>query len=185
MDLNLDAKKLEAAIISEAANQILDAEGGAAFTRLLDGVRKSVEARIDKIFAETADAAIQNAVAKAIQDGFEKEYCRVNQWGKPEGKPTTIAKELSRVVSGYWNEKVDSNGKPTDSSYSSMTRAEFVMLKVCGDDFSARMKDAALNVTGALKDGLRNQMAQQMDRMLDGLFHVKSLQDQGKVEKPY
>lgn len=51
--------------------------------------------------------------------------------------------------------------------------------------FSAAMKQSALNVTGALKDGLRNQIGQQMDVLLNDLFRIKSLQDQGKVEKPY
>ena len=41
------------------------------------------------------------------------------------------------------------------------------------------------NVTGALKDGLRTQLATHMDNMLSSLFHVKSLQDQGKVKKPW
>jgi hypothetical protein len=47
------------------------------------------------------------------------------------------------------------------------------------------MRQSAQNITGALKDGLRNQMAYQMDQLLEGLFRIKSLQDQGKVEKPY
>jgi hypothetical protein len=77
------------------------------------------------------------------------------------------------------------SGKPTESSYSSVSRAEFLMTQICAQDFSETMKQHALNVTGALKDGLRNQLATQMDGMLSGLFHVKSLQDQGKVEKPW
>jgi len=40
-------------------------------------------------------------------------------------------------------------------------------------------------VTGGLKDGLRNQLAKQIDGLLDELFRIKSLQDQGQVAKPY
>lgn len=185
MTLNLDTQKLEAAIISEAADQVLNADDGQAFSRLLDGVRDNVDARIAKIFADRADAVIQEAIDKAIREGFEKEYNRVDIWGKREGPPTTIAKELERIVSNYWSEKVDKSGLPANSSYGSMTRAQYIMIQVCGDDFSRQMKETAVTVTGALKDGLRQQMGAHMDSLLDSLFKVRSLQDQGKVEKPY
>lgn len=66
-----------------------------------------------------------------------------------------------------------------------VTRAEYLMTQICAEDFTKSMKDSVLTVTGALKDGLRIQLAKQMDGLLDSLFHIKSLQDQGKVEKPY
>ena len=59
------------------------------------------------------------------------------------------------------------------------------MTKICAEDFSKQIQQSVANVTGALKDGLRNQLANQMDTMLNDLFKIKSLQDQGKVEKPY
>lgn len=59
------------------------------------------------------------------------------------------------------------------------------MTQICAEDFSKQMKDSAVNITGHLKDGLRNQMGKVMDDILSELFKVKSLQDQGKVEKPY
>ncbi|MNH42194.1 hypothetical protein D3C79_1038450 [compost metagenome] len=59
------------------------------------------------------------------------------------------------------------------------------MTKICAEDFSKEMQQHVTNVTGSLKDGLRKQMANQMDALLNDLFKVRSLQDQGKVEKPY
>ncbi len=59
------------------------------------------------------------------------------------------------------------------------------MTQVCAADFTEGMKASVQSVTGALKDGLRNQLAKQMDQMLNDLFRIRSLQDQGKVEKPY
>lgn len=59
------------------------------------------------------------------------------------------------------------------------------MTQICAKDFSDEMKGHAVNITGALKDGLRTQLAKHMDEMLNDLFRVKSLQDQGKAEKPW
>jgi len=186
MNLDIKPEKLEAAIIAEAVDQILGADQGEAYSRYLTGIRAGVESRIDKMFADHADALIQEALDAAIKDGFEREYSKVDQWGKREGEKTSISKELARLVSGYWSERVDSSGKPTSSTYgNTLTRAEYLMTVICSSDFSESMKASALNVTGHLKDGLRAHMAAQMDTVLDGLFKVKSLQDQGKVEKPY
>ena len=150
-----------------------------------DLVETAVATKVDRIFAETADAQIAETLGRVISDGFEREYQKANSFGQP-GEKTSIRKELERVVGSYWSDKVDAKtGKKTDSGYNAVTRAEYLMTTICAKDFSDQMRNAALSVTGALKDGLRGQMAKQMDDLLDSLFRVKSLQDQGKVEKPY
>ncbi|MBD9573768.1 hypothetical protein IB260_00470 [Pseudomonas sp. PDM23] len=179
--LNINEEDLKSAIVEKATDAILSHDADLSYM-----VRKEVESRINKLFAERVEAQIKMAIDEAVKSAFEREYSRVNSFGQPEGLPTTIGKELEKTVSGYWSKPVDvRTGKATDSTYNTVTRAEFLMTQICAEDFSKAMKDSAINITGALKDGLRNQMGHQMDQMLEGLFKVKSLQDQGKVEKPY
>lgn len=135
---------------------------------------------------QRASAQIQAAIDDAIKQGFEREYQKVDSWGQAVGEQTSIKQQLDKMVGGYWNTPVDKRtGNPTEHGYSAITRAEFLMAKICAEDFSETMKNSAVQVTGALKDGLRNQMGQHMDQLLESLFRVRSLQDQGKVEKPY
>lgn len=178
--LNFNEEDLKTAIVQKAADEILSADDD------LSGlIRKEVGARLDKIFTERAEAQIAGAIDAAVANGFEREYQRVNQWGEPTGPKTTIRAELEKTVSAYWSVKVDPrSGKPSEY-HAAVTRAEYLMTQVCAEDFSAGLRSSVQNVTGALKDGLRNQLAQQMDSMLNELFRIKSLQDQGKVEKPY
>lgn len=179
--LNLNEEELKAAIVENAADQII-----AADQDLSGMVMEEVRRRIDKIFLTGVDKQIQAAIDAAVSNSFEREYHKVTAWGEKEGKPTSIKKELEKTVGAYWTAKVDpKSGKPTDSTYSAVTRAEYLMTQVCAEDFSKGMKDAVINVTGALKDGLRAQLAKHMDEMLSELFRVKSLADQGKVEKPW
>jgi hypothetical protein len=178
--LNINEEDLKAAIVQKAADEILSMDDD-----LSSLIAKEVKVRLDKIFKDRAEAQIQQEIDAAIKAGFEREYQRINQWGEPSGEKTTIRAELEKLIGGYWNHRVDKYGKPTDSSYNTMTRAEHLMTEICAKDFSEAMRQSATNVTGALKDGLRAQIAKQMDELLNGLFHVKSLQDQGKVEKPY
>lgn len=178
---NINEDDLKAAIVQKAADEILTQDSD-----LTEMISREVKSRIDKIFAGRAEAQIESMISDAVKDSFTREYQRVTQWGEPTGAATTIRDELQKTVSGYWAAKVDTkNGKPTENSYNSVTRAEFLMTQVCAEDFSEAMRQNMRNVTGALKDGLRNQLAKNMDAMLDQLFHIKSLQDQGKVEKPY
>lgn len=179
--LNINEDALKTAIVAQVADQLLREDDD-----LSSMVASEVKKRIDKIFDERVKSQIQTAIDETITGSFEREYRRVNQWGDQEGPATTLRKELETTVTSYWNAKVNpSNGEKSTSDYNAVTRAQWLMTKICAEDFSKHMQQAAANVTGALKDGLRNQLAQQMDQMLAGLFSVKSLQDQGKVEKPY
>lgn len=179
--LNINEDDLKAAIVQKAADEILRQDDD-----LTEMIRQEVRVRLDKIFCDRAEAQIQAAIDAAVVEAFEREYQRVTSWGNPEGPKTSIRKELEKTISGYWTAKVDAKtGKPSTSDYSSVARAEYLMTQICAEDFSKTMQQNVSNVTGALKDGLRNQLAAQMDSLLEGLFRVKSLQDQGKVEKPY
>jgi len=179
--LNISEDDLKSAIVQKASDEILKDSDD-----LSEMISAEVRRRVDVIFKERADEQLTTAVDEAISNGFDLEYQRVNNWGLPEGEKTSIRKQLDKMVSSYWSEKVEPRtGNPTDSSYTFTTRAEYLMTQICAKDFSENLKTSALSVTGALKDGLRIQLAKQMDSMLDGLFRVKSLQDQGKVEKPY
>ncbi len=179
--LNINEEDLKAAIVERAVEQFLDED------RDISGlIAKEVKARLDKIFIDRAEAQIQAAIDEAVMAAFDREYQRVTAWGEPAGDKTSIRKQLDKIINGYWSQYVNpKTGAPMDSNYNAVTRAEYLMTTICANDFSEQMKRDATNVTGALKDGLRNQMGQVMDGILNGLFHVKSLQDQGKVEKPY
>lgn len=179
--LNINEAELKKSIVANVADQLLREDED-----LSEMVAKEVKKRIDKIFDERVTSQIQKAIDETINGSFEREYRRVNQWGDQEGPSTTLRKELEKTVTAYWNCKVNpADGKPSSSTYNTVTRAEWLMTKICAEDFTKQMQASINVVTGALKDGLRNQLAGQMDMMLNNLFHIKSLQDQGKVEKPY
>lgn len=178
--LNINEEDLKKAIVEKAADELLRKDDD-----LSGMVRAEVSRRIQKIFVDRVDAQIAAAVDEAVNKGFDTEYQRVNQWGQPEGEKTTVRAQLDKLISGYWTQKVDQrSGKPSDG-YNTTTRAEYLMTQICAENFSEEMKKHATNIAGHLKDGLRGQMANVMDGMLNELFRVKSLQDQGKVEKPY
>lgn len=169
--MELNQERIEKGIIQEAVDNLIDADA-------LSGlVAKEVNKRLDILFAATANEQINKAINEAIENGFDREYFKTTAWGEPVGKPTSISKELERVVSGYWNQQVDSKGKLSDSTYNTISRAEWMMTEIAAKNFEGEMKQHIINIGGALKDSLRNTMHETVNKMLSDIFHVKSLDD--------
>ena len=175
--MELDNGKIEQAIV-ESVSETMISDG-----ELESRVKAAVDSRIDQHFKTLGDAKISEAINAAILQGFEHEYCRVDGFGRRNGEPTTIRKELERVIAGYWNAQVDKNGKPTDSTYSSMSRAEWQMVQLVAADFQGEMKQHIVNLGGSLKDHLRIQLRSTLDNLLSEVFHVQSEGDR-ELDKP-
>lgn len=173
MELNIE--KIEQAIIEQAVDSIVN-------ERLLcKSVSDQVKERIDNIFINTCNAQIEKAIQEAIDAGFEREYVKTTSFGTPAGAPTTLARELEKMVTSYWDQKVDSRGAPTDGYGAKMTRAEFVMGQMMAKDFNDSIKQMIVNAGGALKDSLRDSLYGSVNEALSSVLKVNSLGDQGKT----
>lgn len=177
--MELDKTRIEDAIIDQVATEFVNEENFSM------RIRNEVGKRIDQMFKDKAEAQIGEAINEAIRNGFDREYCRVNSWGEREGNVTTIRKELEKAIGDYWNTKVDRNGKP-DTGYgdNKLTRAEWVMAQMVAADFKDTMQQHVVNLTGSLKDGLRDELHKTVNQLLSGTFHVKSQGDQ-KLKNDY
>jgi len=91
----IDESKLHDAIVSEAADRLIDSD-----TDLTGLVQKEVTRRVDQIFADTARAKIDDAISASVSDGFNREYQRIDSWGNASGAPTSIKKELDKIIGG-------------------------------------------------------------------------------------
>ena len=174
MELNVNVESIEAAAAREVADHYCDAD------RVGDMVRQEVKARLNKIFAETAEAEIASAIKDAIQQGFEKPFQPVDAFGRPDGEPTTVRAKLAKLVEDFWTTRVDRSGNPTSSAYNSTSRAEFVLVQAIGEDFAKSFKQEAGNVAAEIKDGLRAELRKWVDSTLGNLFHVKSATDKAE-----
>lgn len=170
--MELDQARIEGAIVREVADKMMGDE------ELYRRVRFAVDQRVDQMFEKTANAQIEAAVESAITQGFEREYQRVNSFGQPVGDRTTIRAELEKQIGGYWNEKVDRSGKPASGYGADLTRAEWMMTQLVAADFQKDMKQHVVNLGGALKDKLRRELHETVNKLLSEVFRVKSDGDQ-------
>lgn len=170
--MELNQTRIEDAIIREVSDNIIGNDD------LYGRVKRAVEERIDNHFRDTADAQIKAAIEAAITMGFEHEYHRTDAFGKRDGQPTTIRAELEKMIGGYWNTKVDRSGKPSSGYGADVTRAEWTMTQLVAADFQGEMKQHVANLGGTLKDKLRGELHETVNKLLSEMFHVNSLDDQ-------
>lgn len=172
--MELDLAKIEAAIVAQAVENIVGDDN------LYERVKRGIEARIDALFDGKVRELVDAQIDRVVKEGFEREYRKVDSFGRPVGQPTSISKELERLTANYWQERVDRNGKPTESTFSSTSRAEWVMAQICADDFSKAMKQHVVNVAGALKDNFRAVLDQHISVLLSDVFKVQSVGDRDR-----
>lgn len=173
MAIELDNEKIMAAVVDKIADDFLSNEA-----EISDRVAKKINAQIDAIFLKKVEPRINAELDRALGDCFHREFQKTTAWGERDGETTTISKELEKLMSGYWAEKVNEAGKPCN--YGKMTRAEYTMAKVTGEDFKDQMHRYLVQGAAALKDGLRAQMRGQIDEMIGKLFRVQTAQDQAE-----
>lgn len=172
--MQIDQDRIEKAIVEDAVSRLIGDDD------LYGRVKRGVDARLDKLFADEVADLIKSTVADITKQGFDREYRRYDGFGKPVGEPTSISKELERLISDYWTVRVDRGGKPTSDSYNTTSRAEWMMLQICADDFSKEMKQHVVNVAGALKDHFRGVLNNHVAIMLSDVFKVQSEGDRAR-----
>ena len=174
MDMKIDKDAIQKGVIERITEEMLDR------VDWHDVIRGMLQEKVDASYSTAVEKNIDEIVDKAIKSGFEHEYHKTNGLGLPMGDKTSIGAELEKLIGRYWTEKVSSNGKPSDSSFHTTTRAEWLMLQICGDKFTEQMKQQVVNVTGDLKDNLRGVLRQQTDNMVKDLFRVRTKDDQAE-----
>lgn len=170
--MELNTERIEAAIVAEVSKKILDNDD------ILARAKSAIEARVDKLWREVVREKLQSEVDALVLRGLDHSYRKVDSFGSQVGETTTVRKELERLIGGYWSTRVDCNGKPSDSSYGTTSRAEWQMMKLVAANFSDEMKQHIVNLGGSLKDKLRAELHSTVNKLLSDVFHVNSLQDQ-------
>jgi len=133
-----------------------------------------VEERVKKALAETMTSRINSFMDAEMEKLVQQVIVPVDMWGDATGKPTTIRESLAAKAVKYWSEKVDNEGRLTDSSYYGKPRHEWVFRKIVGDEFEKAVKQNIVELVAAFKDAIRDSEKSKIDRYLNEFLKVKS-----------
>lgn len=170
--MELNTERIEAAIIAEVSAKIMDED--AIYAR----AKSEIDRRVSAHWKDVVQARLNTEIDAMVTRGLDHSYCRVDSFGTPVGEATTVRTELEKLIGGYWSARVDRNGKPSDSSYGTTSRAEWQMTQLVAANFSDEMQQHIINIGGALKDGLRAELHSTVNKLMSDVFHVNSRDDQ-------
>ncbi len=174
--MEIDKQRIEDAIIKQVAGDLISDES------LWERARHAFDHRIEKLWVDVAESRLRSEIELAITNGLEREYCKIDSFGQQKGEKTSIRIELEKQIGGYWNTKVDRQGKPSNGYGADLTRAEWMMTQLVATDFNGEMKQHIVNLGGALKDHLRKSLHETVNELLSGVFKVNSLGDREITE---
>jgi hypothetical protein len=138
-----------------------------------NAIERVIAKRVDKLFAERADALLTETLAKVFEEGLNRQFQRVDDFGDPVGEPTTLKKELARLTDEYWKQRVDKgSGKPCEKAYGSITRAEFLMVQMCAKGLSSELNHITDDVVLALREQLTDAVVKWVEDHVDSKFRV-------------
>ena len=152
-ELGLDLEDIQEQVVSAAALRVADRAGRELENKLILKAQAIVDAKV----AEVVD--------KVMNDVFQP----VDTWGKKTGEPTTIRKMMEKSIEKYWNEKVDSGGKPSNYS-GNMPRAEYFAKNVVAKMVDYNMSSEMKKIIDAGKDKVREAMAKAVTEQLKKIW---------------
>lgn len=170
MQFELNKEEINAAIIDKAVGQLL---GDSDF--LYERIDAEVGKLIRDAIAKRLNDAVENTLNTIMTQALDTEVSPVNIWGEREGKPTTLRAALHDRAAKFWSEKVNKKGEI--SNYGGKPRYEYVLSEIVGSEFNAAIKQNIVNIAGAVKDAVRNDFYDAVDKNLNDLFKIKSIDD--------
>lgn len=170
MDLNIE--RIEQAVVEQALDRLF--EQGNLHTL----AKAQIEERVNKLWATHGEAQVMAAIDQAVKAGFEHEYVKVSSFGKSEGEPTTLAKELELQVQTYWQTKVDNSGNPSTGYGAKLTRAEWLMGRMVGENYREHFTNLVSSCAGQFKDELRRSLIASTNDIVSQVFKVTTPTDQ-------
>lgn len=182
MNLNID--EIREAVIAKVSSEVL---GGCDVESIVqERIEKMCMQKVNEIFAKEATAQIAQAIDTAVKGALDQPYFRVDGFGKQNGESTTIRKSIEDILSSFWTTRVDpSNGKPIDMDRDyygkKVTRAEYIMMESSAGSFKEIVQRNAIDMCGAMKDGLRTQLFAATKEIMDSLFRVSTKGDKEPI----
>lgn len=140
---------------------------------LQDHVTKLIAERIKGVFAESLTARINAFMDAEMETLVKTQIVPVDIWGDAKGEPTTIRESLAAKAVAYWNERVNCEGRTSDS-YGAKCRHEWLFQKIVGEEFERGIRQNIINLVAAFKDAIREDEKKKIDTYLNEFLRVKS-----------
>ena len=128
-----------------------------------------MKAEAKQVIKEQGADEITKTIQKASEEAFITSYQPVNEWGEKFGEKTTLRDAFKKNAIEWWSQKVDYQGKPSES-YSSKPRSQQVAELVIKDIVSNELRVEMDKIIKESKVHVRNALGAAMTEFLQDRF---------------
>ena len=150
MKIQIDVD-LQARAEDEGFSSIEDMIVSRAVDKAADRISRSLDVNVEELAKERAILKIDAMLDDLKLASFQP----TNSYGQPAGDPKTFLELVLEAVDKWGSQRVDYNGRPTQSSMDKKTRIEWLGYKLADDIAKDHMKEIMeeLKAVGADKVG--------------------------------
>ena len=147
MKIQIDVD-LQARAEDEGFSSIEDMIVSRAVDKVTDRISRSLEDNVEKLAKERAILTID-----AVLDDLQlSKFQPTNAYGQPTGDPKTFLELVLETVDEWGSQRVDYQGRPTNSSSDKKTRIEWLGYKLANDIAAEHMKEMMEELKAAGSD---------------------------------
>ena len=157
---------------------------GTIVNSVVDKVKERLVSQVDNECTERINeqmANIENAVSQklnGIMDAFFDEPRDItDRSGDVIEKGVTVKDTLKKACDNFMNQSLDSEGRPTTSSYNVKykTRIDYIVAKSIDYQMESKIKSAVSDVVKKLKDTIADEVKKQMGDKLANVLELDKM----------
>ncbi len=156
-ELGLNINEIQSEIIESASKQV----ASMIYKEIVEDIRRKTQEMVSKKISET------------LIDALNKEYQPVDDYGYIIGEKTSLREQFVKSTKEWWSQKVDTNGKATNSSYNSMPRHQYIAKEVIGDVLEKTLKEDLYKLVAESKEMVRIGIAKEVVSLIDQVWQKK------------
>lgn len=150
MEFNFTREEIKTAIAEKCIKNMIEEYD---FDQIADEVKADVKKRFETKIIENIGDTLNSVAIPLLKEILKVPYQRVDRWGEPIGKPTTLKQMFKEKLDTVWSEKVhpDNGGKP-DYHSGGITRIEYVAMQTINRYFEKDLNSKVSKILQATKD---------------------------------
>ena len=137
-------------------SDVIDKKVNSAIGNFIEQFRPMIQFRINEIMNQK------------MNEVFEAPFQPVDKWGNKKGDETTIRDLIALDAKNYWSEKVDENGKVSDSYNNKMSRSTFYAHKVITEFYNKELVSEVKKLASEMKAKIPATISEEISKTIIG-----------------
>lgn len=169
-DLGIDTEKIQAAVVEEIADRLLNEPNGWDNTRLHAELRTSINAATKK----RLDQFVADVIEEQIQVQLESlTFAETNRYGEKTGQTRTLREWITLQINHYFNEEVNAKGQTRQEDQYNFQpagkRALVLFKNTMREEIQVSLNAIWREGNQPLLDAVREAVMQQLDYLRENL----------------